>query len=331
MKTSTLNLQKLPLVIEPSESLASCEAFCGWLHERREHFHQELLKYGGLLFRGFPLQGASDFAAAIDHLALGRAVPYVGGDSPRKKIQGAVYTSTEAPPSIKIPLHNELSFVKNYPNHIYFFCEVAPQVDGETILGDARAIYQAVDPSVRERLETKGIKYVSAYYYKSTLMELLNRWQRSHKSWPEVFETDSKEELERACRAHEFGFEWTRKDWVRIEQVRPATLVHPLTGERVWFNQIHLYDFNPRLLGFLRYVGAKIVYAPKHRRLHEVFYADGTPIPREDIYHLLDVLDQNTIRFPWERGDFLVLDNVLAMHGRATFTGPRRILAAMTS
>jgi alpha-ketoglutarate-dependent taurine dioxygenase len=45
----------------------------------------------------------------------------------------------------------------------------------------------------------------------------------------------------------------------------------------------------------------------------------------------MDVLDRNTVSFPWERGDFLVLDNVLSMHGRATFDGPRRILAAMTS
>jgi alpha-ketoglutarate-dependent taurine dioxygenase len=45
----------------------------------------------------------------------------------------------------------------------------------------------------------------------------------------------------------------------------------------------------------------------------------------------MDTLDANTVAFPWQRGDMLVLDNVLSMHGRATFSGSRRILAAMTS
>jgi alpha-ketoglutarate-dependent taurine dioxygenase len=65
--------------------------------------------------------------------------------------------------------------------------------------------------------------------------------------------------------------------------------------------------------------------------LHQVSHADGSPIRRDDIYHVMDVLDRNTIAFPWHRGDFLALDNVLSMHGRATFHGPRRILCAMTS
>ena len=45
----------------------------------------------------------------------------------------------------------------------------------------------------------------------------------------------------------------------------------------------------------------------------------------------MDVLDKNTIAFQWLKGDALVLDNVLSMHGRAAFTGKRRILASMTS
>lgn len=44
----------------------------------------------------------------------------------------------------------------------------------------------------------------------------------------------------------------------------------------------------------------------------------------------MDVMDEESIYFPWERGDILVLDNVLAMHGRAPFRGNRRILAALS-
>ena len=70
---------------------------------------------------------------------------------------GAVYTSTEAPSAVKIPLHNELSFVRHFPKHIYFYCDVAPSEKGETILGDARRVYRSLDTDVRRWVED-GLK-----------------------------------------------------------------------------------------------------------------------------------------------------------------------------
>ena len=316
--------EALPLVLTPKRQEPD---FCGLLKERHEDLKQKLLQHGALLFRGFAISDAADFQGVIDALSLGPTLDYIGGDSPRTKITGSVYTSTEAPRSFKIPLHNELSFVSRYPKHILFFCDVAPRDRGETIIADARRVYRTVDDAVRRRFEEKGLKYVSAYYGTSRLMDVVNP---SHKSWRQVFETDDPARVEALCREHDFAFEWHGENWIRISQTRPATITHPETGEHVWFSQPHLYDFNPRLLGFWQWAGAKLFYARKRTRLHEVFHADGSPIARADLYHLLDTLDACTVRFPWQRGDVLLLDNVLAMHGREPFTGERRILAAMT-
>ena len=329
-KINFINKEQLPLVIQSSKTHLSKADFIYLLSSQKKNLQQKLLQYGGLLFRGFPLQTADDFAEAVRQLGLGRFVDYIGGDSPRNKINEGVYTSTEAPSSIKIPLHNELSFVKYYPKHIYFFCEIAPQTKGETIIADARKIFEAIDSSIKQRFINKGLRYVSCYYYQSLVMEWLNKIQSSHKSWIQVFETSSKEEVEKKCQEHEFEYQWTKNDWLQISQVRPAYLAHPETGERVWFNQAHLYDFNPRLLGHWRYIGAKLFYCRSHTKLHQIFYGDHTSIPRSDLYHVLDTLDAHTIAFPWQKGDLLVLDNVLTMHGRATFEGKRRVLAAMT-
>lgn len=330
MKTSFINSEQLPLVITPPYPMVHKECYA-FLKENHTLLSQYLLQHGALLFRGFPITNAEEFSTFITSLNLGNFLDYIGGDSPRNKINGGVYTSTEAPPSLKIPLHNELSFVKNYPRHIYFFCETAPTDRGETIIADSRKVYQAVKSDVTARLQEKGIKYRSSYYQKSLLMELINKFQRSHKSWPEVFETPHKHEVERKCQESDFSYEWQKDDWIQIHQHRPAIMNHPETGDTVWFNQIHLYDFNPKLLGMWRYCAAKLVYMQEHMRLHEVFYGDGTQIPRSDIYHIMDILDQQTISFPWMKGDVMVLDNALTMHGRAPFTGKRRILAAMTS
>ena len=35
------------------------------------------------------------------------------------------------------------------------------------------------------------------------------------------------------------------------------------------------------------------------------------------------------MRFPWQRGDIILLDNMLVAHGRDPFRGPRKIAVAM--
>jgi alpha-ketoglutarate-dependent taurine dioxygenase len=327
---SHFGTEPLPLVLSPRRATSRGD-FLELLRSERAALRTRLLEHGALLFRGWPVGNAQDFSEAIEALGTGASVSYIGGDSPRRKITGAVYTSTEAPPAVKIPLHNELSFVRHFPKHIYFYCEVAPPARGETILGDARRVYRSLDPAVRERFIERQLKYVSAYYGHSFLMDLVNSLQPSHKSWRDVFETTRRDEVERLCREHDFAFDWHDANWIKISQTRPAAIQHPETDEWVWFSQAHLYDFNPRLLGTWRYVAAKLFYARSHTRLHEIFHADGSRVARADLYHIMDTLDASTVAFPWQRGDMLVLDNVLTMHGRATFEGPRRILAAMTS
>lgn len=330
LKTHFITREKLPLVIEPEGKGLSLSELATLLKTKNGWFKDQMLKYGGLLFRNFPVNTPDDFSTVIQALDTGKSLNYIGGDSPRTHIKDGIYTSTEAPPSIKIPLHNELSFVNKFPTHIYFCCMIAPEKDGETILGDSRQMLRSLDPAVKKRFIDNRLKYTSAYYYKSKVMEWLNKLQPSHKSWIQVFETEDKKMVERLCKENQFALKWNGNDWLQISQERPAAIQHPITKEDVWFNQAHLFDFNPRLLGMWRYVAAQGFYYRPHTKLHTVSYADGSPIRREDFYHIMDTLDENTIAFPWQKGDLMVLDNVLSMHGRATFTGKRRVLAAMT-
>ena len=287
-----------------------------------------LLKQGGLVLRGFPVASAKNFEQVIIALGLGKFVDYIGGDSPRHKITDHVYTSTEAPPNFHIPLHQELSFVKNFPHHIYFFCEIAPEKGGATIIGDARRIQTALAPNVKQRFQEKNLIYISHYFRHHKFIEWL--MQRSHKSWIDVFETENKQDVEKKCREHEFNWQWYKNEWLEIKQTRPAVIVHPQTHETIWFNQAHLYDFNPRFLGWKNYIGAKLFYLRPSMRLHEVKFGDETQIPRQDFYHILDTLTQQTVSFPWQQGDVMILDNILTFHGRAQFSGKRRILTALT-
>ncbi|MCP5469723.1 MAG: TauD/TfdA family dioxygenase [Chlamydiales bacterium] len=328
MRESFITSRKIPLVIEPTGGI-SFDEFLKYVDENRDELRAKILKHTGVLFRGFPIEGADGFNRVIEVLGLGEQLNYIGGDSPRDKVKGQVYTSTEAPPSLKIPLHNEMSFVKHYPRHIYFYSDIPASSGGATILGDAREIYEKVRPDVRKAFEEKGVRYVSNYYRHDILLDIINKFQRAHKRWMEVFETDEKAVVEQRCKESEFAYQW-RKDWLEVVQEAKGVLDHVETGERVWFNQAHLYDYNPRLVGFWNYLGVKLVYARPHTVMHEVCYGDGSRIPRKDLYHVMDVMDQCTIDYPWQKNDMLILDNVLAMHGRAPFKGKRKTLTALT-
>jgi alpha-ketoglutarate-dependent taurine dioxygenase len=59
------------------------------------------------------------------------------------------------------------------------------------------------------------------------------------------------------------------------------------------------------------------------------YYGDGSPIEAQVMDHVRGAFARATISFPWQRGDILVLDNMLVAHAREPYEGPRRILAAM--
>ncbi len=324
-----INTEKLPLVIEPTKP-CSFEETLDYIASHRESLSKKLLTFGGILLRGFPIEGADAFNKVVECLDFGKPLNYVGGDTPRDKVKDKIYTSTEAPPSFMIPLHNEMSYIKNYPRHIYFYCSVAPKENGETTIADARGVYNSIDPVIREKFVKNGLKYISNFYGKSKLLDWINSFKRAHKTWMDAFETHDKSEVEKKCFENQFGYKWSKNDWLQVIYEMPSVIVHPETGERVWFNQAHLYDYNPRLLGLLNWMGTKLLYMQKDTVMHEIYYGDGSVVARQDLYHVMDVLEKETVKFPWQKNDLLILDNVLTMHGRASFSGPRKILAAMT-
>jgi len=58
-------------------------------------------------------------------------------------------------------------------------------------------------------------------------------------------------------------------------------------------------------------------------------YGDGTPIPREYLEKLEEIVDQLEINLSLDEGDLLLADNFQVSHGRRPWKGKRRILVSM--
>lgn len=58
-------------------------------------------------------------------------------------------------------------------------------------------------------------------------------------------------------------------------------------------------------------------------------YGDETPIPREYLDKLIEVIDKEEIYLTLEEGDLLLVDNFQVSHGREPWEGDRLVLVSM--
>jgi len=310
IKTEFLQPGELfPLVIKPA---ASDVDVIDWAKNNRTLIETKLQQHGAILFRGF----TEPLVSTFEQFALGICPELFSeyGDLPREGMGGKVYGSTPYPAEQTIFFHNESSHLHRWPMKIWFFCVQPAQSGGETPIVDCRKVYQLLDPKVREKFAQKQLMYVRNY---TDGLDV---------SWQEFFKTAHKTEVEQYCRQAGIEFEWKDGNKLRTRKPRPAIAKHPKTGEMVFFNQLplhHISCLDPAVRNSLLSVFGE-GNLPRN-----VYYGDGTPIEDSVMAEIQAVYHQATVSFPWEAGDILMLDNMLAAHSRNPFVGPRKIVVAM--
>lgn len=296
--------EPLPLVIEPSVEGVDLAA---WLGANLPYVETQLLTHGGILFRGFGASTPESFeqsAKAFGHELLA----YTERTAPRIELRPQVYTSTEHPSDKYIHFHNANSYAHRWPMKIWFGSLIAAEEGGHTPIADCRKVYELIDPAVRDEFVQRKIVYLRNFRNKVGL------------PWQTTFQTEDPAKVRRYCEDSNISIDLFENDRLRTRQVRQAAAKHPLTGEVVWFNQAHLFH----LFGLDEQTRRVVEQSYAEEDLpRNAYYGDGAPIPEEALQHVVDCYKQAEVRFDWESGDFLVLDNMLAAHSRTSYKGER--------
>lgn len=275
---------------------------------------QALVEQGGVLFRGFDVEGVDDFQT-ISETYAGELQTYGERSTPRTSLGGKVYTSTEYPPDQIIPQHNENSYARSWPRTLFFHCVTPAEAGGETPVADSREVLAAIPQPIRNEFRERGLLYVR------------NIGGQVDLPWQTVFQTDNKAEVERMCNTGGVDYEWLDKGArLRTRSRLPAVARHPVTGDELWFNQAHLFHISnlPEEVVEYMYTAMKEENFPRN-----TYFGDGAAIPTDYLVAIRQAYESAQVDFSWEENDFLILDNMLVTHGRKPFKGSRKVVVAL--
>ena len=302
--------RRLPLLLQPGVAGVN---LVDWTRTNAQMVEALLAEHGALLFRGFYFSGIAQFEECARAL-VPDLLEYGERSSPRTRLGAGVYSSTDHPPDQPIVLHNEQSYTLNWPMKLWFFCAQPAEAGGCTPIADSRKIYQRLDGDIVERFSRKQVLYVRNYGAGLGL------------PWQEVFQTDDQLEVARQCRRACIELEWKSGGRLQTRQVRPAVRKHPRTGEMVWFN--HAYFFHPSSLQQSARE-TMLAVVDEDEIPFNTSYGDGSPIEPDVLDEIRRAYEEETVTFPWQQHDLLLIDNMLVSHGRQQFSGRRKIVVAM--
>lgn len=308
---------KFPLTITFPEG-STPELFSEWFNDNRDWIESKLLEVGAIFIEHIGVDAVDKFQSLMEKIAPDSPA-FRDGNSPRGKYSANVYNASEYDANADIRLHTEYSYSNLWPGKLYFCCSIRAATGGETTVGDTKKMLSRLSPALVEEFDRKGIRYIRNMHGGTGLGP----------SWQEAFETDSRQFLEEYCRNNETEVQWQKDGTARFIQLRPAIRVHPVTGDRLWFNQVDQYF--PQIYGEEIYDTLVMMAGNDPEALPMcATYGDGSPIQKEYIEEIIRILDEETIPVPWKKGDLLIVENMIALHGRLAYTGDRKILVSMT-
>ncbi|MFE2373285.1 TauD/TfdA family dioxygenase [Streptomyces sp. NPDC059398] len=283
-----------------------------WAAAHRETVGRAVAEHGAVLVRGLGLGSAAQVAAAAAALGVAPMREQERFAARRTHAEG-VYGSSEWPPDEPMCMHHEVSYCADVPSRAVFGCLTAPRTGGATAVADSGEVLRALPDALVAPFVRHG-------------WQLTRTYREVGVAWTEAFGTDDPERIAKYCAEAAVDHEWLPDSALRTRQRRAAVLRHPVSGERIWFNQIAFLNeltLDPVIREYLT-----DVYGPDSLPFTTA-YGDGTPVPAEVIAAIDHAYRQATRREPWLAGDLMVVDNLRMAHSREAYEGERDVVVIL--
>lgn len=282
-----------------------------WIDDNLTELREMLDDTGVLRLRELG-DATAQFDAITSTIVGSPTLEYHGGATPRTRIDGNVYSSTDFPSRYAIDLHSEMAYATQWPLHLAFCCEQPSETGGATPLASTSEIARRVPDRLADRLREHGVRYRRAFH------PMLGA------DWRHAYDVDDLDQLTAAAQTRGESVEFV-DETVTTSWTLPAYLTEG--DDELWFNQ--MVAFNVATLpadvreDLLLLVGEDGI--PKNTLL-----GDGTPFDDADIEAVRRAVADASVAIPWNAGDLTIVDNRKFAHGRESFTGARDIRVCMT-
>ena len=304
-----------PLIVACQTPTATLEQAVAWVTANADHLVQEASKHGAVLFRGFPLASAQDFDAFVRAFDLpGFTYEESLSNAVRVNHTARVFSANEAPPSAIINLHHEMAQTPIHPSKLFFYCQTAAPVGGATSICRSDVLWERIlaeCPDFAEACRTRGLKYTH------TMPAAADAESGQGRSWASTFSAETRADAE--VRMTELGctWEWMDDDSVRVTSPALPAVRALADGRSVFFNQL--------IAALTGWDDAK---GDPSRVLR---FGDDSPLDLPGAFRAAEIADALRFDVMWQSGDVAFIDNHVAMHGRRTFEGRRKVMAAFVA
>ncbi len=302
-----------PLALQCSTPGVSLAAATTWVRAHRDELLDKASQHGAILFRGLPLNSPEDCDNFVAAFGLTN-FPYVESlsNAVRVNYTERIFSANEAPPDVTIYFHHEMAQTPIYPAKLFFFCQQAAEEGGETPLCRSDVLFERLArkcPEFAQNCEQKGLRYSNVMPSDNDPKSGMGR------SWKSTLRAETSQEAE--ARLREIGYDW---EWLPDDCLRATTPVLPAVrdvghGRKSFFNQL-----------IAAFKGWK---DERNDPSKAIRFGDGSPLDRDAVNVATELAYELAFDLPWQRGDAVLVDNFLTMHGRRTFRGTRKVLASL--
>ncbi len=312
-KQQTHGESVFPLVLRCESPAASFEEVDDWIARQRAELIQQAHVHGAILFRGFPLQQPEDFDRFVAAFEM-ENFPYEQSlsNAVRTNYTPRVFSANEAPSEVTIYLHHEMAQTPVFPSKLFFFCEQPAEEGGATPLCRSDVLMEQMYrrcPKFVQDCEEKGLQYTNVMPSESDASSGMGR------NWQDTFRAETREDAEQRMRELGYTWEWQVDGCLRATTPMLPAVREVAPGRKTFFNQL--------IAAFRGWKDSR------NDPSKSITFSDGTPLDRDTVLMVADMAEDLTFDLAWQQGDVALVDNLVAMHGRRTFRGRRKILASL--